>query len=69
MCHADVEVMSMDRVPEALSYIPNFHVVKQCRDFDLIHNWARQLPSIEQDAADGSRLVGGSNSQHFGHGF
>jgi hypothetical protein len=66
MCHADVEIMSMDRVPEVLSYAPNFHVVKQCRDFDQIHTWARELPPIDQDDADGSRLIGNSDNQHSG---
>lgn len=55
MCHADVEVMSMIQVPEIEGYIPDFKVVKQCRDFDLIHDWARELPGIDQDAVDGSR--------------
>ena len=68
MCHADVAVMSMYQIPEVQGYAPDFHAVKQCRDFDLIHQWARELPPVDQDAADGSRDPANANL-HAGHGF
>jgi hypothetical protein len=67
LCHADLEVMSMDRIPKVQGYAPNFHVVKQCRDFDLIHQWARELRAVDQDAADGSRDPNSANP-HAVHG-
>jgi len=69
MCHADLEIMSMDRIPRIQGYAPNFHVVKQCRDFDLIHQWARELPAVDQDATDGSRDPANSLDHHTGHHF
>jgi hypothetical protein len=69
MCHADVEMMSMDRVPEVQGYVPNFHVVKQCRDFNAIHQWAREQLPIDQDAADGSRDPANSADLHSSHSF
>ena len=68
MCHADLEVMSMDRIPAVQGYVPDFHVVKQCRDFDQIYQWAKGLPAVDQDAADGSRDPGNSANPHTGHG-
>jgi hypothetical protein len=47
MCHSDLEIMSMDRIPEVQGFALNFHVVKQCRDFDLIHQWARELRAVD----------------------
>lgn len=69
MCHADLEIMSMVRIPEVQGYVPNFNVVKQCRDFDQIYQWARQLPQVDQDAVDGSRGPANNINHHTGHGF
>lgn len=69
-----LKVMSMDQLPSVQAYISNFKVVRQCRDFDLIHQWARELPGVDQDAADGSRDPAtcnfpDENESHAGRGF
>jgi hypothetical protein len=48
MCHADVEIISHnwvhnDQIPDPKERpFPNFNVVKQCRDFDKLLDWARE---------------------------
>ncbi|KAF2169040.1 hypothetical protein M409DRAFT_21049 [Zasmidium cellare ATCC 36951] len=40
-CHADVGVMSARYDPPSRKYDPTWSIVKTCRNFDLIHEWAR----------------------------
>lgn len=41
-CHADVGVMSVKYNPDTKGYRPNWNIVKTCRNFDLIQDWARK---------------------------
>jgi hypothetical protein len=41
LCHADVSVMSLSWNEKQEAFNANFAVTKQCRNFDAIHNWAK----------------------------
>ena len=38
---ADVSVMSLEYNDEQQAFNANFDVIKQCRNFDVIHDWAK----------------------------
>ncbi|MDI1487596.1 MAG: hypothetical protein OHK93_006866 [Ramalina farinacea] len=40
-CHADVSVLSLDYSEGSQGFNATFDVVKQCRNFDAIHGWAK----------------------------
>ena len=42
MCHGDLDIMSMNWLPEQQMYTAQFDVIKQCRNFDLIKEWTRE---------------------------
>lgn len=54
-CHADVSVMSLEYNTEQQAFNANFDVVRQCRNFDVIHDWAK--------AREASFIPPGSQSQ------
>ena len=41
MCHADVGLMTTRYDERKDVYHANFDVTKQCRNYDVIHNWAK----------------------------
>ena len=41
MCHGDSGFMSMDYHEDTDDYYAKFGVIKQCRKFDKISQWAR----------------------------
>lgn len=41
LCHADASVMTTTWNEEQQAFNANFAVTKQCRNFDVIHNWAK----------------------------
>lgn len=41
LCHADVSVMTVGWNEKQQAYNANFAVTKQCRNFEAIHNWAK----------------------------
>lgn len=41
LCHADVSVMTVGWNEKQQAFNADFAVTKQCRNFDVIHNWAK----------------------------
>lgn len=41
LCHADVTVMTVGWNEKQQAFNANFAVTKQCRNFEAIHNWAK----------------------------
>ncbi|OAA78194.1 hypothetical protein LEL_05017 [Akanthomyces lecanii RCEF 1005] len=41
LCHADVSVMTVGWNEKQQAFSANFAVTKQCRNFEAIHNWAK----------------------------